>query len=274
MPEVRALVPRSFNRYVEPFLGGAATFFALRPKQALLSDANAELIETYEAIKQDWQDVWCRLEWHQEQHSHEHYYSQRAKAEVALPARAARFIYLNRACWNGLYRVNLRGQFNVPKGSKDRIVFDFDDFGKVASALKYADLRHGDFEKSIENCGEGDLLFIDPPYTVKHNMNGFVKYNENLFSWSDQIRLRNAVRDAAARGAHVIVTNADHASIRNLYKGIANLKTVRRSSVLSGDKRYRGHVTELVLILPKRSRASRAVGFGGKISKACAQTTR
>ena len=132
-PEIIKMVPQPLNRYIEPFLGGGAVFFACKPNMALLSDSNADLIETYEAIKQGWQSVWDRLEWHQERHSHEHYYAQRAASETSLVARAARFIYLNRACWNGLYRVNLKGKFNVPKGSKSKIIFDNDDFGEGLS---------------------------------------------------------------------------------------------------------------------------------------------
>lgn len=109
-----------------------------------------------------------------------------------------------------------------------------------------------DFEASVDEAAAGDFVFLDPPYTVKHNLNGFVKYNENLFGWQDQIRLRDAALRAARRGASVVVTNADHPSIRGLYRGLANVRTVKRSSKLSGDSRYRGEVTELVLGLPKK----------------------
>lgn len=255
--EIKKLIPTDMSRYVEPFLGGAAVFFAVQPSYALLSDANQELIEAYEGIKQDWQGVWDRLEWHQKRHCAEHYYLQRSSKETFITTKAARFIYLNRACWNGLYRVNLKGEFNVPKGSKERVIFDYDDFAAIANALSSASLCHSDFEVSIDQCGDGDFLFIDPPYTVKHNMNGFVKYNENLFSWEDQVRLRDCLVRAAERGAEIVVTNADHHSIRNLYKGVGNLRTVRRNSVLSADSRYRGEVTELLIALPKKRKLAR-----------------
>jgi DNA adenine methylase len=100
-------------------------------------------------------------EWHQARHSPEHYYAQRAKLESLPAARAARFIYLNRACWNGLYRVNLKGRFNVPKGSKETIIFPDDNFGAVASALKNALLRCSDFEKSLDQAQAGDFVFLD-----------------------------------------------------------------------------------------------------------------
>jgi DNA adenine methylase len=155
--------------------------------------------------------------------------------------------------------VNFKGQFNVPKGSKERVVFDYDNFEEIARALQAVTLLHCDFELSINQTGAGDFLFVDPPYTVKHNSNGFVKYNERLFGWHDQIRLRDCVVAAAERGADVIVTNADHASIRTLYRGVANIRTVKRSSVLSGDSRFRGEVTEVVITLPKKSRERKSL---------------
>ena len=101
----------------------------------------------------------------------------------------------------------------------------------------------------MDKAAYGDFVFLDPPYTVKHNVNGFVKYNEKLFRWEDQIRLRDSAVKAAKRGATVIVTNADHQSIRELYGKRANLRTIRRASVLSGDSRSRGAVTELLIAL-------------------------
>ena len=104
-----------------------------------------------------------------------------------------------------------------------------------------------DFESTVDMAKKGDFIFSDPPYTVKHNMNGFIKYNEKLFSWEDQVRLKNSLERAIIRGAKVMVTNANNESIKRLYKGFANFKTVDRASVLAANPKYRDHVQELVV---------------------------
>ena len=124
---------------------------------------------------------------------------------------------------------------------------DTDDFEEIATLMRRCDLRCSDFGDILGACGKGDLAFVDPPYTVKHNMNGFVKYNETLFSWEDQVRLRDAVVSATSRGAKIIVTNADHPSVRTLYKDVGMVRSVSRASVLAGDASFRATVSELVI---------------------------
>lgn len=222
--------PTSFQFFIEPFLGSGAAFFHLRPQTAFLGDANGELVDAYLAIKEDWRKVQELLEQHQQNHGYRYYYKTRALAPVDLNLfhRAARFIYLNRSCWNGLYRVNLKGVFNVPKGTKSEIVLPSDDFARISALLQGADIRQCDFETLIAKAEEGDFVFVDPPYTVKHNYNGFVKYNENLFSWADQIRLRDALERAQRRGVQIMITNACHSSIKELYRNFGKTRTVRR----------------------------------------------
>lgn len=244
---LRDVVPRKFDRYVEPFLGGGAVFFSLNPTKALLSDLNAQLIDTYRAIHDDWRKVEEELAHHQARHNSEYYYEERSRKRRGLHSKAAQFIYLNRTCWNGLYRVNLSGEFNVPIGTKNTVLMDTDDFEEVAARLERATLLCGDFETVLSKCGEGDFVFVDPPYTVKHNINGFVKYNETLFSWEDQIRLRNAVVSAKSRGAQVLVTNADHPTVRALYRDVGFAHSLARSSVLAGNAKYRAKVSELLV---------------------------
>ena len=208
---------------------------------------NPRLIETYAAIKLDWKKVHEKLTWHQLQHSHSHYYEERLRDRRTPHSRAAQFIYLNRTCWNGLYRVNRAGQFNVPKGTKTAVLLDTDNFEKISAQLQLCTLEASDFGPVLETCESGDFVFIDPPYTVKHNINGFIKYNETLFSWEDQTRLRDAVVAAAARGAKILMTNADHPSVRALYKGVASMHSVDRASVIAAASRYRATVSELVI---------------------------
>ncbi len=238
-----------FSRYIEPFLGSGAVFFHLAPAKAILADRNKELIETYQAIKDDWKSVKRELAKHHRNHSKRYYYAVRQSRPRCLHTKAAQFIYLNRTCWNGLYRVNLSGEFNVPIGTKTAVVLDTDDFASVAALLKNADLQASDFESVINLATTGDLLFIDPPYTVKHNLNGFIKYNETLFTWKDQIRLRDSVVAAQERGATVVLTNAYHKSVRQLYKGIGTHHRLDRHSVLAADPVKRKICDELLVIL-------------------------
>lgn len=234
----------TFDRYIEPFLGGGAVFFALSPSKALLSDVNVDLIELYKVMRANPVQMKLALDIHQSLHSKEHYYTVRSDVPTGSLDRAARMLYLNRTCWNGLYRVNRAGQFNVPIGTKTLVTSDADDFLMVSQALQNAEIRNCDFEETVEEAGSGDFLFVDPPYTVKHNMNGFVKYNENIFSWSDQVRLRDVVVAAAKRGAAIMLTNADHECVRELYERDFSYVRLARSSVLSGRSTGRGPTTE------------------------------
>ena len=224
--------PRTFERYVEPFVGSGAVYFHLQPRRATLSDLNAELILLYQTIRDRPAELWQLMLRHQEHHTSEYYYKMRAATSSSDLELAARFLYLNRTCWNGLYRVNLKGKFNVPKGTKNTVVFNTDDFEEVARALGSAEILCADFEEVLAMCGEGDFVFVDPPYTVKHNANNFLKYNEKIFSWNDQQRLREAILDAGDRGATIALTNADHDSIHRLYKGRAEYRQLTRQSVL------------------------------------------
>jgi DNA adenine methylase len=246
-PELAELVPDVIDRYFEPFLGGAAVFFSLKPERAVLSDLNIELVSTYQAIRDDWPSVLRHLQRLNKDHTPEHYYQIRATSPRSLAKKAARFVYLNRVCWNGLYRVNRSGEFNVPLGSKTKVLLESDDFQAVAQRLTNVELNSCDFADTIRRAGKGDFIFADPPYTVRHNINGFIKYNENIFSWKDQIRLRNELRDAKKRGARILCTNADHSSVRDLYRADFALSRVERFSSIAGTGGKRGQFAELLI---------------------------
>jgi len=244
----RQLFDISYERYIEPFLGGGSVFFAVNPEIAVLADVNPRLIETYNAIKDNWRLVFDALQTHHERHCKDHYYNERSKDYLTSADRAAQFIYLNRTCWNGLYRVNLKGIFNVPIGTKQKVVYDWDDFERTACALQNAEIKCQDFETTISQAKENDLVYLDPPYTVNHKYNGFIKYNEKIFSWKDQIRLKDCVVNAIGRGVKIVLSNADHSSIRELYEGVGKQAVLTRSSVIAGDKMRRGTVDELVVM--------------------------
>ena len=242
------LLPKRINRYIEPFLGSGAVFFNLRPAKAILGDFNSELIDTYLAIKQNWALVVRYLKRHQGMHSRNHYYRVRSSRPRSLASRAARFIYLNRTCWNGLYRVNQAGIFNVPIGTRESVVFEDDRFDEVSEFLQGAELHSCDFEQLIEMADEGDFVFADPPYTVRHNNDSFIKYNEKLFSWPDQERLCDALKRAKNRGAQILATNACNQSVKELYKGSFEMIEVSRNSLISSKVETRRKCEELVIL--------------------------
>ncbi len=246
-PYLTDLLNEVEGRYIEPFVGGGAIFFALAPRLAILSDINERLIDTYRCVREKPLHVETLLTRHDALHCADHYYRVRDAQPPTKIEQAAQFIYLNRTCWNGLYRVNRRGQFNVPIGTKVRALLPSDDWGGVSALLSRAEIICQDFEKTIDLADEGDVVFADPPYTVKHNLNGFIKYNEALFSWEDQIRLRDCLLRAKARNVKIVLTNADHASVRKLYAGSFLLRSLERSSVLAGDSQYRGRYSELLI---------------------------
>jgi DNA adenine methylase len=243
-----AHLPSTFATYVEPFLGSGAVFFELLPRSAVLSDANAELIRTYCAMRDFPGQIYGRLCALHKDHSKDLYYAQRALVPADEIERAARFIYLNRTCWNGLYRVNKRNEFNVPIGTKSTVIFPDDDFYAVATSLSNVRLVACDFEETIDAASRGDLVYVDPPYTVKHNMNGFLKYNRTMFSWDDQVRLHKCLGRAKSRGCNIVVSNADHQSVRELYSDFVELHTVPRRSVIAGNADARGPTSELLVV--------------------------
>lgn len=241
--------------YFEPFLGGGAVFFSLRPADAVLSDVNQELIETYKQIRLHPVKVESALGLLRV--GKKDFYEIRAKVPSDPIARAARFLYLNRTAFGGIYRVNSCGQFNVPYGGGERtpeILIRKELIKSAAATLKAAKLLSTDFEDQINSAKAGDVVFCDPTYTVAHNKNAFVRYNEKNFSWKDQERLAAAAKAARMRGATVIVTNAAHDSLLSLYHPFRPIRVWRNSCVASDASRRR-RVDEFVFALLPKSHA-------------------
>lgn len=242
-----SFLPKRFNRYIEPFVGSGAVFFFLLPHRATLTDSNKELIETYRAVREAPRRIHAHLKVYQAKHCREFYYTMRETIPDDPIERAGRFIYLNRTCFNGLYRVNRQGIFNVPIGGKTLVEFPEGYLEGVGEALRHTLLRVSDFENVIDNAKSGDFLYIDPPYTVKHNTNNFIKYNASLFSWDDQVRLATAIRRAGERGVLIMLSNANHNSISTLYQHFGRHHHLNRSSVLASNSDHRGATTELLI---------------------------
>ena len=237
-------MPSQIGTYYEPFLGGASLYLQALPDSAVLADVNPRLVETYQALRDNPHALIAILSnW---ENNKDTYYSVR---EIDFPDcahRAAQFIYLNRVCWNGLYRVNRQGKFNVPFGNHGRAVVDPHHLVKVSQALQGAVLICSDFEESVAQAKEGDFVYFDPPYTSLHSNNGFRQYNETLFSWLDQQRLSRTATSLSERGCHVVVSNADHDSILELYPKFS-YKGISRHSILAASPRFRQVTTELLL---------------------------
>lgn len=235
----------SFNAYHEPFLGGGAIFFAIAPEKAYLSDLNEDLIDAYIGLRDYPERVIDLLTgWPV---SEDEYYRIRNYSPRKSYTRAARFIYLNRTSFNGLYRVNRSGEYNVPYGHNDSYQFDIDRIRKASFALQSAVIEHREFEQSLDNIAENDLVFLDPPYTVSHNKNGFIEYNKTLFSIDDQKRLKKFIDEINERGAFFILTNAAHQVISDIFDDeYCKCFVARRNSSLGGANAVRGKTEEFI----------------------------
>lgn len=243
LKHILPLIPE-FSVYYEPFLGGGALFFALQPRASVLADKNAELVNAYLQVRDHCEKVIAALG--KLRNTERDYYENRHRTPQSKIARAARLLYLTRLSFNGIHRVNLHGQFNVPYGYKTHLpTCNADEIRRCSDVLLDAEIRGGDFEATVATARRGDLVYLDPPYTVAHGNNGFLKYNDRIFSWADQIRLARTACDLTKRGCRVVVSNAHHESILNLYRGF-NVRIVERESVMAASSRYRRPIKECV----------------------------
>jgi len=251
----RWLIPRLhrklplFRDYYEPFLGSGGLFFALRPNQAVLSDSNPELINCFRCIRNHCHEVIRVLKWLPV--NRKTYYRVRDKLypKADKIKRAAYFIYLNKLSWNGLYRVNMQGRFNVPVGRVHSgvEVYAAEQLLAASQLLKRAKLKCCDFEQAVKDSKPGDLVYFDPPYITTHLTNGFIKYNSKLFHHSDELRLAHVAHSLAARGVSVVLSNAAHPLIKQQYDGLFFKTEIQRGSVIAADSARRGKFTELLI---------------------------
>lgn len=234
-----------FNGYHEPFLGGGAVFFSLEPQNdTYLSDLNEELINTYLMIRESPNEVINLLRNYI--NTEEFYYYIRKQRIYDNIERAARFIYLNKTSYNGLYRVNRRGEFNVPYGKGKGTFLSEKQILDASVSLQRSHINCGDFTNNRENIHEGDLVFLDPPYTVSNKNNCFIEYNQTLFSLEDQRRLSDYIDYIKERGAFYILTNAAHPTILELFEKGDRLLQLSRTNLIGGEHAERGMVTEYV----------------------------
>lgn len=259
LPELLRLMPNSFNNYFEPFVGGGALFFELskrgllQGKKVYLFDANAELVNTYQTVKKHPKKLLKQLREFEAKHSEEFYYSVRSMDREpdfkSLPAevRAARFIYLNKTCFNGLWRVNSKGQHNVPMGRyKNPAIHDEETIMAASYALQNAEIQNADFAEVLKLADKGDFVYFDPPYYPLTPTSSFTAYHENVFLDEEQKRLYGVFKELADRGVSVMHSNSDTEFIKELYKGY-DIEFVEVNRFINSKSSGRGKIREVII---------------------------
>lgn len=246
IPQLTPHFPKKFTRYVEPFIGGGAVFFSLNHNQATISDQNEWLIDTYKAIRDNWEGVAYALD--QLPNTKEHFLKIRAISprSVDLITRAAYFIYLNKTCFRGLFRVNQKGFFNVPFGEYDRRYYDPFNLSAVSKALADTTILLGDFELATLGVTDNDFLYFDPPYYKLGGYSDFNRYTSGQFREQEQVRLASLCNELTNRGVRWALSNSDTSLIKSLYKPYRMIKVnARREINLKSQNR---DVAELLIL--------------------------
>ena len=248
LPELRPLVPKHYNNYLEPFLGGGALFFDLCPNNAILSDLNAELTNCYIAVRDAPEEVLKILK--EKPVNSKTFYKIRKLNPSKLNniERAARLIYLNKTCYNGLYRVNKHGQFNTPYSKNDNVrVYTPNIILKASMALRSANIVQGDFELILlKNASSGDFAYLDPPYPPVGRYSDFTRYTRDFFYRKDHLRLAKVVEELDNRNCSFVLSNARHPLILKIYSRFRKIEVQAPRYISSrGDKR--GDVAEVLI---------------------------
>ena len=252
LPELISRLPEKFGRYFEPFAGGAALFFRVAPHRAVLADSNVDLINLYQAISTDVASVIRRLQAHRDAHDEQHYYATRTRwndrdKSWSTADRAATFIYLNKTCFNGLWRVNRAGAFNVPIGRyTDPPICVPDALRAAHGLLSRTELRCTDYQQAIADASRGDFVYFDPPYDPLTPTANFTSYSAAGFGPDDQRALAEAARKLVAHGAYVMLSNSDTPFIRSIYRGF-RVERVKCSRAINSNAAKRGDVDEVII---------------------------
>jgi DNA adenine methylase len=259
LPEIKQHIPVPADGYTyyEPFVGAGAVFFALRPEKALINDCNTQLILTYRAIKEDVEGLIKILHGHKDHHDEQYYYEIRnldrdtaTFNRLSGTEQAARLIYLNKTCYNGLYRVNSRGLFNVPYGNyKNPVVFDETLLQQISVYLNSNDITitNIDFEQAVSTADEQSCIYFDPPYHSPDKKN-FTGYQPGGFGEDEQVRLRNVMLRMTDRGAKCLLSNSDTEFVRDLYRHKDfEIIPVQAKRIINSDAAGRGNVGEVLV---------------------------
>ena len=255
LPVIRELIPKTYNRYFEHFVGGGALFFDLAPKDAVINDFNAELINCYQQIKDNPQELIEILKVHQEYNSKEYYLDLRSADRderidmMSEVQRAARILYMLRVDFNGLYRVNSKNQFNVPYGRyKNPKIVDEELIFAISVYLNnnQLEIKTGDFEKAVLDVQPGDFVYFDPPYIPLSETSAFTSYTHEGFSYDDQVRLRDAFKKLSDTGAYVMLSNSSSFLVEELYRDF-NIHYVEATRTNGAKSSSRGKISEIIV---------------------------
>lgn len=248
IPQYHPHFPKQYETYYEPFLGGGAIFFHLQPRQAVLMDINSELVNVYQCVRDRLPELIALLKHHRTAHCQAHYYQTRACIPTGTIERAARLIYLNKTCFNGLYRENSKGQFNVPMGKyKNPGIFDPELLAAASRSLQVATIRVAPFEAILENAKtHRDFVYFDPPYFPISATSNFTAYNRYSFKQEDHVRLRDTFVTLANRGVKVMLSNSDCPFVRELYQGF-DIQPVLAARAINSKATRRGKISEVLI---------------------------
>jgi DNA adenine methylase len=233
----------SMHRYYEPFIGAGSLFFHIKPSKAILSDNNKDLIECYETVQKRPDAILTYLEQYLSNTCEEYYYKMREKYNTSKHsiARAALFIYLNKTCFNGIWRVNKKGEFNVPYGFKEPPALPSkEELRNVSTCLSNVELIHSDYKEAVKNAKRDDFIYFDPPYLPINGTSCFTRYTRDRFTKDDHDELALLAKKLTSKGCYVLISNADGPYIRSLYEDDFNIFELEVTRWIRSDgKRYK-----------------------------------
>ena len=251
MFELLKNMPKSYNRYFEPFIGGGALFFELQPDNAYISDMNEELINLYQVVRDEVDELICDLQKHDI--SKEYFMEIRNIDRTeeyqnwSDVQKASRFIYLNRTCFNGMYRVNSKGEFNVPFGHyKNPRILDENNLINCSNLLQGIEIKHADFSEILKKVKKGDFVYFDPPYVPLSETSSFTSYTKEGFDIDMQFKLRDVCDELDTMGVNFLLSNSDTKLVNDLYKNY-NIKKVFASRQINANADGRGKITEVLV---------------------------
>jgi len=258
LPELLERMPKSYNHYYEPFIGGGALFFEVQPTKATINDFNDNLVNAYVSIKDNLHDLFVLLQNHQDL-NHKEYYLELRNADrdgridnMTPVEKAARLMYMLRVCFNGLYRVNSKNQFNVPYGKYiNPTILDKELLSEISKYLNehHISILNGDFEDAVVDAKEGDFVYFDPPYAPVSATSSFTSYTHEGFGLEEQIRLRDCFVSLSNKGCYIMLSNSDVPLIHELYQDIPNIviEIVEATRMINSKASGRGKVNEVII---------------------------
>lgn len=247
IPDLLKFAPAKFNKYIEPFIGGGALYFNINHPKSIISDLNEELVITYKQVKENVFEVISVLDSYI--NTEEFYYKIRSVSPSSLSdsERAARLIYLNKTCFNGLFRVNKKGDFNVPYGKRTGPFLNKQNLIGASEYMQDTEIYHLDYKETLKKYAKkGDFVFLDPPYQPVGKFSDFKRYTKEFFYENDQIELANIFKDLTNKGCYVMLTNSDHPFILDLYKEF-HIETIETKRLISSNPNTRTGIDIIVL---------------------------